>query len=77
MDTINKIITYLKEREEAQPEKPGLNTSKVTRVEVIDHTNPVEHGGGRAFTFRDDNAKVETMLQDDGRTLKVFISNAN
>ena len=51
-----------------------MDTTKVTRVEVIDHTKPVEEGGGRAYTFWKNNVTVETHLQDDGRTLKVFIS---
>jgi hypothetical protein len=57
-----------------------MDTSKVTRVEVIDHTKPFEKGGGRAFTFWHQYAKrdiadpnVELHLQDGGRTLKVFI----
>jgi len=50
-----------------------MDTSKVTRVEVIDHTKPVEQGGGRAYTFWEDNVKVEVVLQDDDKTLKVFI----
>ncbi len=37
---------------------------KVTRFEVIDKD-------GRAYVRR--NVKVELSLQDDGRTLKVFI----
>ena len=43
-----------------------MNTDKVTRVEVID-------SNGRSYT----NYKVigvELMLQDDARTLKIFLS---
>ena len=43
-------------------------TDKVTRVEVID-------GQGRTYVNWDDNIKVQLSFQDDGRTLKVFISN--
>ena len=43
-------------------------TDKVTRVEVIDQY-------GRSYVAWDDNNKVELSLQDDGQTLKVFISN--
>lgn len=57
-----------------------MDTSKVTRVEVIDHTKVIENGGGRCYTFWHEydeadipNPKVEVHLQDDGRTLKVFI----
>ena len=51
----------------------AMNTSKVNRVEVIDHTKSVEKGGGRAYVFWEDGAKVELSLQDEGRTLKIFI----
>lgn len=41
-----------------------MDTSKVTRVEVIEHT-------GRTVVRRP--VSVQLSLQDDGRTLKVFI----
>lgn len=41
-----------------------MNTGKITRFEVIDET-------GRALTRW--NVSVMLSLQDDGRTLKVFI----
>lgn len=47
-----------------------MNVTKVTRVEIINY-----HGGkGRVYTCgpRED-IKVELSVQDDGRTLKVFI----
>jgi hypothetical protein len=45
------------------------DTSKVTRVEVIQHSPPYN---GRAFTKY--NAKdVEIQFQDDGYTLKIFL----
>ncbi len=57
-----------------------MDTSRVTRIEVIDHTKPWEDGGGRCYTFWNEydtsdiqKPKVEVLLQDDGRTLKVFI----
>lgn len=49
-------------------------TTKVTRFEVIDHTRSLEDGGGRVFVKREENMTVELSLQDDGRTLKVFLS---
>ncbi len=52
-----------------------MNTSKVTRVEVIDHTKDVTQGGGRAYFFMKEGVQVELSLQDDDRTLKVFINN--
>lgn len=51
-----------------------MNTSKVTRVEVIDHTRDITQGGGRAYFFMKEGVQVELSLQDDDRTLKVFIS---
>lgn len=58
-----------------------MDTSKVTRVEVIDHTRGIEDGGGRAYTYWHEydmmdweKPHVTVQLQDDGRTLKVFIS---
>ena len=45
------------------------DTSKVTRVEVIQHSAPYN---GRAYTNY--NAKdVEIQFQDRGRTLKIFL----
>ena len=47
-----------------------METDKVTRVEVINHQDePI----GRIFTKH--NCKnVELQLQDDGKTLKIFIN---
>ena len=45
-----------------------VELSLVTRVEIIDQA-------GRSYIAWDDNNKVELSLQDDGKTLKVFISN--
>lgn len=50
-------------------ENPREN-AKVNRVEVIDHTPGSE---GRVFTKMGVN-RVEVSLQDDGKTLKVFLS---
>lgn len=44
---------------------------KVTRVEVIDHANPEQPG--RSFVARYENADVSVSIQDNGRTMKVFI----
>lgn len=41
--------------------------NRITRVEVIDEK-------GRIYTNWNPDNKVELQLQDDGRTLKVFIS---
>lgn len=52
-----------------------MDTSKVTRFEVIDHRVSFEEGGGRVLSERD--VKVELSLQDDDRTLKVFLTKSN
>ena len=45
------------------------DTQKVTRVEVIQHSEPYN---GRAYTNY--NAKdVEIQFQDNGKTLKIFL----
>jgi hypothetical protein len=52
----------------------SMKLPNVNRVEVIDHTKSVDAGGGRAYTFWKDGVSVEFELQDDGRTLKIFIT---
>lgn len=47
---------------------------KINRVEIIDHTKPVEEGGGRVYSKIDPKLKVSVSVQDDGRTLKIFLS---
>lgn len=51
-----------------------MNTSKVTRIEVIDHTHSLEEGGGRTYVHYQEDIKLELVLQDDDRTLKILIS---
>lgn len=53
-------------------EEKNIDTSRVNRVEVINHTSK---GAGRDYVFwpRDIEIQVEVALQDDGRTLKIFI----
>jgi hypothetical protein len=47
-----------------------MNTDKVTRIEVINHQDtPI----GKVYT-KYDCENVELQLQDDDRTLKIFIS---
>lgn len=61
----NKMLEQAKELEKQQK----TDTSLVTRVEVIQHSDPYN---GRVFTNY--NAKdVEMQLQDEGRTLKIFL----
>jgi hypothetical protein len=45
-----------------------MNTDKVTRFEVIDHTT-----GGYGRILTEYGVKVELSLQDDDKTLKVFM----
>ena len=48
-----------------------VDTSKVTRVEVIDWTKEFDC---RAYVFGPkEGIEVAAQLQDDGRTLKIFI----
>jgi hypothetical protein len=54
----------------------GMDTSKVTRVEVINHGAPLDYVGtidtfGRLLGTW--NCSVELSLQDGGRTLNVFL----
>lgn len=53
-----------------------MNTSKVDRVEVINWTKET---GCREYVFwnrdKEKEVDVEIQLQDDNRTLKVFIKN--
>jgi hypothetical protein len=46
-----------------------LDTSNVTRVEVIQHSEPYN---GRAYTKRG-ATDVEIQFQDNGKTLKIFL----
>jgi len=56
-------------REGAKWQQQFNDTSEVTRVEVIQHSEPYN---GRAYTNY--NAKeVEIQYQDDGKTLKIFL----
>ncbi len=48
-----------------------MNTNKVTRVEVINHSKNAKPLG-RAFV-KHDCENVEIQLQDNERTLKIFI----
>ena len=61
---INEILPNLEKMQQNQCE-----TSKVTRVEVIQHSPPYN---GRAYTNY--NAKeVDIQIQDLGKTLKIFV----
>lgn len=51
-----------------------INTSKVSRVEIIDHTKSLEEGGGRVYA-KHNIKNVGLDIQDQGRTLKIFLNN--
>jgi len=48
-----------------KPQADNNKTKRVTRIEIIDES-------GRAFLMRDVES-VKLSLQDDGRTLKLFV----
>lgn len=48
-------------------------SDKITRLEVIDCTKSSKFGGGRVFVAWDDTIVLEGALQDDDRTLKIFL----
>ena len=70
MDKLPKSIeTQFSKQIEQAKEMENNYKLKATRVEVIQHSPTYN---GRAYTNY--NAKdVEIMLQDDGRTLKIFL----
>lgn len=46
----------------------------VNRVEVIDYTQDITKGEKvRAFSKRFENMEIEVVLQDNGKTMKIFI----
>jgi hypothetical protein len=74
-------IDYLSERHDAlkaivrREEAKILDTSTVTRFEVIDHRAVDEHGNVAGRVIVDYDVAVELSFQDAHRTLKVFINN--
>lgn len=56
------------EIDKARSEERDKLTSKVNRIEVIDEN-------GRAYVKWEDGLKVRMSLQDDDRTLKIFVDN--
>ncbi len=57
--------------------KPVPNFRNVNRFEVINHVLDFDKEGfGRALVFKQgESFTVKTSLQDDGKTLKIFLSN--
>jgi hypothetical protein len=54
-----------------------LDTSKLTRLEVINHAGTSEHiRYGRAFSAHKELGEFDTLsisIQDNGRTIKIFL----
>ena len=52
-----------------------IDTSKITRFEVIDHTSSWPEFNGSRYTrgWPLNDIVIELSIQDDGRTLKVFV----
>ena len=52
-----------------------IKQDKITRVEIINHSSDEgENGFGRVFVHWNDKTKITLSLQDDERTLKIFIN---
>jgi len=62
-----EVILVAKQMEKKQMES-SIELEKVNRVEVIDQK-------GRSYVNWKPTNKTELSLQDDGKTLKIFISN--
>jgi 3-hydroxy-3-methylglutaryl CoA synthase len=66
---VTKELRLAFEQAKEMEKQQQNDTSKVRRVEVIQHSEPYN---GRAYTNY--NAKdVEIQLQDDNKTLKIFL----
>ncbi len=52
-----------------------MDTNKVTRLEIIDwRPEKGKEPRGRVYSIRSEDIKLELSLQDESRTLKVFIT---
>lgn len=51
-------------------------SNNLSRVEITNHRVPLEKGGGRVYVYWDtkDKSDISLSLQDEGRTLKIFIN---
>lgn len=70
-DLLSRFEKAQKENEELKTE---LNFKNVTRIEVVNHHCDAEKLG-RVFYFHKFDMNVFTAIQDEGRTLKLFIEN--
>ena len=52
-----------------------IHQDKLTRLEIINHSSDEgENGFGRVFVHWNDKTRITLSLQDDERTLKIFIN---
>jgi hypothetical protein len=51
-----------------------IDFTKITRLEIIDHTKPLLEGGGRVYSVWTDEDVFTPSVQDGGRTLKIFLT---
>ncbi len=72
-EVTEKDLKWAKERIQLHREQESAK--KLTRVEVIDHTERDPNKIGRVYVNQNDKNKVELSFQDNDRTLKIFISN--
>jgi lysyl-tRNA synthetase class II len=78
---LNEVITSLQSKQseerqnivDAEEKAKLIDYSKVTRVEVINHNPSIKREMGRVFSSQDSSNKVFVSLQDEERTLKIFI----
>jgi hypothetical protein len=66
--TLNGNYKFVVAKDKELPQKLFI-LPKVTRVEVIQHSEPYN---GRAYT-KYDAKDVEIQYQDNGKTLKIFV----
>ena len=52
-----------------------INQDKLTRIEIINHSSNKDNPFGRCFTHWSDKVRIELDLQDQERTLKIFLDN--
>jgi lysyl-tRNA synthetase class II len=78
---LNEVIHSLQSKQseerqnivDAEEKAKLIDYSKVTRVEVINHNPSIKREMGRVFSSQDSSNKVFVSLQDEERTLKIFI----
>ncbi len=51
--------------------------AEIDRLEVVDHVVPNSPANAHVFVKRERNLTVRMQMQDNRRTLKIFLSKAN